>query len=111
MHKKATHSEVEELITKLESIRPEDFALALCHLESRDRLHKIHLKSKNKNIEQSSLFFARGLQHEMKNMYLQLARHLRARSDGSSQLMHRMFDFFSKTMIELTQLPQFNSQN
>lgn len=109
VQEKAT--EIEDLLSRLHDIEPEEMAKALFTLEFHNTLGNVLAKSSSVFSDQSELFFSRGLKDEIQSIYLELAKHLKSQTYGSSQLMNAVFDFFTHTMKSLVKVRHFVSSN
>jgi hypothetical protein len=109
LKEKAT--EIEALLARLHDIEPQDMAKALFTLEFHKELGTVLAKNSGTQPDQSELFFSRSLKDEIQSIYLELARHLKEQTYGSSQLMNAVFDFFTHTMKSLVKVSHFVSSN
>jgi len=104
--------EIEDLLSRLQDLCPDEMAKALCTIEFHKKLSQAFLNH-NAAMEQDPtlLFFSRGLKKEIQTIYLELARHLKAKNHGANELMNQVFDFFSKTLKSLLKVPNLISNN
>jgi len=105
------HPEIRALMARLSEITPIDMARALYHLESFSKIPQIFMKSPQGVLEETQMYFSRGLKSEVEEIYLELAKHLRAKSRGSVDLMNAVFDFFSQTLHTMVEIPHLISMN
>lgn len=108
---KSTHPEVEALMGRLMELEPKEMADALYHLETLKEFPHILSRTPQTQKEETKLYFSQGLKHEMETIYLELAKHLRTQSGGAVDLMNAVFDFFSKTLKALPEVPHLFSMN
>jgi len=104
-------TEVETLLTRLNDIEPKDMAEALFVLEFHKELGQVVARCTNAESDHSQLIFSRSMKDEIQTIYLELAKHLRAQSHGSTQLMNAVFDFFNLTLKSLVKVPLLVSSN
>jgi hypothetical protein len=105
------HPEVLALFARLGDLEPKAMAEALCHLELLKTFPGNYEKIFSGKEDQSKTFFSRGLKKEMEKIYMELARHLQARSQGSQDLMNAIFDFLDDTLSFLLEVPHLISMN
>jgi hypothetical protein len=105
------HPEVMALLGRLSDMQPEAMAEALCHLELLKTFPESYDGFRGKGPHQSKIYFSRGLKKEMEKIYMELARHLQARSDGSQDLMNAIFEFLDETLSSLLKVPHLISMN
>jgi len=99
------------LLERLQEIDPGDMATALCTLEFHNQLQGFQIKSPHYQFDQTELYLSRGLKDEVEKIYLELARHLRSRTQGANQLLDAVFELFAKTLASLLQVSRFISNN
>ncbi len=104
-------AEIEALLDRLHDIEPQEMARALFTLEFHSHMGKVLAKNPALSPDNTQLFFSRGLKDEIQAIYLELAKHLKEQTHGSSQLMNAVFDFFSHTMKSLVKVQHFVSPN
>ena len=102
---------VEALLERLQEIDPAEMASALCNLEFHNQLQGFQIKSPHFQFDETQLYLSRGLKDEVEKIYLDLARHLKARSDGANQLLDAVFELFTRTLTSLMQVSRFISNN
>ena len=104
--------EIEDLLSRLQDLCPDEMAKALCTIEFHKKFNQAFLNY-NSSMEQdpTPLFFSRGLKNEIQAIYLELARHLKAKNHGANELMNQVFDFFSQTLKSLLKVPNLISNN
>lgn len=105
------HPEVIELMERLDEIAPHEMAQALYHIESLKEFPQLFNPSLLREGEESRIYFSRGLKQEIESIYLELAKHLRCRSNGSIDLMNAVFDFLGKTLASFLEVPSLISMN
>ena len=105
------HPEIRALMARLTEMDPRELAEALFHLESFKDFPHIFTNVSRRSHDQSKLFFSRGLKSEMESIYLDLAEHLRKRSEGSVDLMNAVFEFLGKTLLSFIDVPYLTSMN
>ncbi|MCC6273244.1 MAG: hypothetical protein IT572_07225 [Deltaproteobacteria bacterium] len=104
--------EIEDLVSRLQDLCPEEMAKALFTLEFHKKFSQA-FQGYHAAMQQdpTSLFFSRGLKHEIQTIYLELARHLKAKNAGATELMNQVFDFFGATLKSLLKVPNLVSNN
>jgi len=104
--------EIADLINRLQDLCPEEMAKALITLEFHKKFSG-SFQAFQAAIAQdpTPLFFSRGLKREIQAIYLELARHLKAKNEGASDLMNQVFDFFNATLKALSNVPNLVSNN
>jgi hypothetical protein len=105
------HPEVLALFARLSGLNPKAMAEALCHLEILKTFPQTYDKFLGVKDDQSKTYFSRGIKKEMEKIYMGLARHLQARSQGSHDLMNAIFDFLDATLSSLMEVPNLISMN
>ena len=104
--------EIQDLVSRLQDLCPNEMAKALITLEFHKKFSQA-FRSYNAAMQQdpTPLFFSRGLKHEIQTIYLELARHLKAKNHGATDLMNQVFDFFGATLKSLLKVPNLVSNN
>ena len=104
--------EIQDLVSRLQDLCPEEMAKALFTLEFHKQFSQA-FRGYHAAMQQdpTPLFFSRGLKHEIQTIYLELARHLKAKNEGATDLMNQAFDFFGATLKSLTKVPNLVSNN
>lgn len=105
------HPEVAALLGSLSDLEPKAMAEALCNLELLRTFPESYDSFMGMGPHQSKIYFSRGLKKEMERIYMELARHLQARSNGSQDLMNAIFDFLDDTLSSLLEVPHLISMN
>jgi hypothetical protein len=108
---KDQHPEIRALMGRLTEMEPRELAEALFHLESFKDFPQIFTNVSRRSQDQTKLYFSRGLKNEMESIYLDLAKHLRKRSEGSVALMNAVFEFLGKTLLSFIDVPYLTSMN
>ncbi len=104
--------EIADLITRLQDLCPEEMAKALITLEFHKKFSgSFQAFQQAMAQDPTPLFFSRGLKHEIQSIYLELARHLKAKNQGATDLMNQVFDFFNATLKALSKVPYLVSNN
>jgi hypothetical protein len=103
--------QVAALLGRLQDINPADMAQALCTLEFHNKINDFFPCGAAVQMDQTKLYFSRGLKDEVQSIYRELAQQLRARAQGSVQLMEAVFVFLSKTLREVVRVNHFVSNN
>lgn len=96
---------VEELLQRLEGLCPREMAEALCALEFHQRFADKAPTFNPHAPGETSIYFSRGLKEEIQEIYVELAKHLRAQNEDAHELMDRIFEFFEETVKFLVQSP------
>lgn len=99
------------LLERLREIDPNEMASALCTLEFHNQLKEFQIRTPHFEMDESQLFFSRGLKDEVENIYLELASHLRAKTQGANVLLDAVFDLFTRTLASLPRVAHFVSNN
>lgn len=104
--------EIEALVSRLQDLCPEEMAKALITLEFHKKFSQA-FRGYSAALAQdpTALFFSRGLKHEIQTIYLELARHLKAKNHGATELMNQVFEFFGDTLKSLMKVPNLISNN
>lgn len=104
--------EIEDLMTRLQDLCPEEMAKALITLEFHKKFSGSFQAFQTAMAQDPTpLFFSRGLKREIQAIYLELARHLKAKNQGATDLMNQVFDFFNATLKALSNVPNLVSNN
>jgi hypothetical protein len=106
------HPEVAALFARLGELNPQAMAAALCHLEAL-KTFPLSFGSRHPAMHKGPYLtgFSREMKREMEKIYLELARHLQARSCGSQDLMNAIFEFLDQTLSSLLSVPHLISMN
>ncbi len=104
-------AEIQSLMERIKGIKPVEVAEALSTLESHKNFSQVSSYCMASSMDQTKLFFSRGLKNEIESIYLELAKHLRDQTTGSIPLMNAIFDLFSESLKALFKVPQFLSMN
>ena|SRR5215831_1034516 len=104
--------DIKDLVTRLQDLCPQQMAKALYTLEFHKKLNttfRTHIHWSNQF--PTDLYFSRGMKQEIQTIYLELARHLKAKNQGATDLMNQVFDFFTETVKSLVKVPFLVSNN
>lgn len=105
------HPEIRALMSRVGEIEPKALAEAFYHLESTKEFPHLFVKNHSLRAEETQIYFSRGLKNEIESIYLELAKHLESKTQGSLDLMNAIFDLFTDTLASLVKIPYLASPN